>query len=97
MSEKEEIARYKEMEGSVPVDGDITPVTRKPIDRLDAGAWEDMSFEALVDQQVALQKRIDTAKSIGRFDLAKQMESGLSYLMQIIETKRSSEDRVTLL
>lgn len=97
MAEKDDIAKYKELEGSVPVNGDITPVSRKPIDKIDATLWEEMSFESLVDQQISLQKRIDMARTMGRPDMAKQMERGLSYLMQLIETKREREDRVTLL
>lgn len=92
MSEK-----YKHLEGSVSVNGDITPITRQPIDTIDASTWEDMPFEALEKQYNMLMKRINMVKSMGRSDLTKQMERGLAYLNQLIETKRPKNDGVTLL
>lgn len=92
MSEK-----YKHLEGSVPVNGDITPITRQPIDKINALEWEDMPFEALEVQYNMLVKRINLVKSMGRTDLSGQMERGLKYLLQLIEQKRPKNDGVTLL
>lgn len=92
MSEK-----YKHLEGSVPVNGDITPITRKPISKINSNNWEEMSFEALSDQYVDLQNRIEIVKRMGRPDLEKQMNRGLNYLLQLINEKRPKEDAVTLL
>ncbi len=92
MSEK-----YKHLEGAVPVNGDITPITRQPIDQINAASWEDMPFEALEQQYNMLVKRINLVKTMGRTDLSAQMERGLKYLTQLIETKRPKNDGVTLL
>ena len=92
MSEK-----YKHLEGSVPVDGDITPITKKPVSQINARTWEDMTFEALSDQYIDLQNRIELANQMGRQDMVKQMQRGLGYLLQLINEKRPKEDAVTLL
>ena len=92
MSEK-----YKHLEGSVPVNGDITPITRKPVPKINALEWEDMTFEQLSDEYTKLATRIETVRSMGRADIVTQMERGMKYLLQIIETKRPKEDSVTLL
>ncbi len=92
MSEK-----YKHLEGSVPVNGDLTPITRQPIDQINAREWEDMSFEALEQQYTMLAKRINLAKSMGRTDLTKQMDAGMKYLLQLIDEKRPKTEGVTFL
>ena len=92
MSEK-----YKHLEGSVPVNGDLTPITRQPIDKINAAEWEDMPFEALEVQYNMLVKRINLVRSMGRTDLSGQMERGLKFLLQLIEQKRPKNDGVTLL
>ena len=81
-------------QGSVPVtpDSDITPISRQPIDKINASRWEDMSFDSLSYQYVALQKRIDMAMSMGRPDLAKQMQNGMKYLLHLIEEKKPKDE-----
>ena len=92
MSEK-----YKHLEGAVPVNGDITPITRKPVDQINALEWEHMSFEQLSDEYTKLATRIETVRGMGRADLVTQMDRGMKYLLQLIESKRPKEDTVTLL
>ena len=90
--------KKKHPEGAVSVNDKITPITRKPIDQIDASQWEDMSFEALSEEYTKLMNRINLTKSMGRTDLAKQMNNGLNYLLQLMETKKpKNEDAVTLL
>lgn len=89
--------KYEHLEGAVPVNGDITPISRKPIDQIDSRDWEDMPFEALSEQYTMLQNRIYVVESMGRPDMLKQMKQGLAYLMQLIDTKRPKEDEMTLL
>ena len=86
MSEK-----YKHLEGTVSVNGDKTPITRKPIDQIDSSKWGEMTFEQLINQFGMLQSRINVAKSMGRADLTKQMENGLKLLHQMIQEKEPSE------
>lgn len=92
MSEK-----YKHLEGAVNVNGDLTPITRRPVESINAADWEDMSFEALSHEYTKLTNRIELANRMGRSDLVMQMNRGLKYLLQIIDTKRPKEDAVTLL
>lgn len=92
MSEK-----YKHLEGAVNVNGDLTPITRRPIDKINATDWEDMSFEALSHEYTKLTNRIELANRMGRADMVNQMNKGLRYLLQIIDKKRPTEDTVTLL
>jgi len=88
----------KKFEGSVTVDtnSDITPISREPIDKIDASEWENLSFEKLTDQYTMLQTRIERARTMGRPDLIKPMERGAAYLLQLINEKRP-HDGVSLL
>ena len=89
MSDKPKIPQ-----GSVPVtpDSDITPISRQPIDKINAATWENLSYDALSNQYLALQKRMDMARSMGRGDLAKQMENGMKYLLHLIEEKKPKDE-----
>ena len=83
--------KYKHLEGAVSVNGDRTPITRRPIDQIDASQWEEMTFEQLVQQHGALLERIQRAQTMSRGDLAKQMQAGLKYLQQLIQEKEPKE------
>ncbi len=96
MSEKEEIKRYKEMEGSVSVNGDITPVTRRPIPQINANEWANMGYDELFRQHSDLKKRMLTVRTMGRPDLEKTMARGLAQLEQLMQEKHS-DDEVKLL
>lgn len=92
MSEK-----YKHLEGAVNVNGDLTPITRRPVDQICSVDWEEMSFEALSHEYTKLTNRIELANRMGRSDMVGQMNRGLKYLLQLIDSKRPTEDSVTLL
>lgn len=90
-------SKYRELEGAVSVNGDITPITRQPIDQIDSSDWGEMSYAALSEQYEMLNKRMNVAKTMARPDLVKQMQRGMAHLLQVMETKRPKDDGVTLL
>jgi len=83
----------KNQDGPVSVDhnADVTPITKKPIDKINASTWEDMSYDALSTQYNMLQNRIDMAMTMGRGDLVKQMQNGKKYLLQLMEDKKPTD------
>jgi len=94
MSEEE---KYKELEGSVSVNGDMTPISRKPITKVNSTKWDTMSYEALGEQYSALQKRLDIIRTMNRPDLEKQMLVGLKHLSDLIQKKQPDGEGVTLI
>jgi len=84
--------KYKDLEGSVPVNGDITPITRRPIDQLDASEWENMTTAELVGQRNALYNRITLAQSMGQLQMVPAMQRGLNYLDAILQERNANEE-----
>lgn len=83
--------KYKDLEGSIPVNGDITPITRQKIEKLDSSQWPDMDVSALYDQRIILTNRIAAASSSGSYGMVQQLEHGLKYLDSILASKKTDE------
>lgn len=91
MSEK-----YKDVEGAVPVDGDITPVTRQKIDQIDASKWPDMSINQLTDQRIVLSNRIATVRGWGgNTSVIEQLQRGLNQLDTLLREKAKEQGDTT--
>jgi len=45
--------------GPIDVNGDVTPISKKPVDQIDAVQWPDMNLGALWDQRTSLQTRLN--------------------------------------
>lgn len=90
------MTKIKNIEGAVPVDGDITPITRRKIDQIDAANWSSMSVNELTDQRIILQNRIIAAQCSGNGSLISQLRMGLAQLDGLIQQRGSikSEDRL---
>lgn len=73
--------------GSVPVDGDITPITRQPIEHVNAHDWTKMSISELHKQREILQRRYYQALSVGVS--AGMIEQGIKTIDAILETMGS--------
>lgn len=84
--------KYKDLEGSVPVDGNITPTTRQPIAQLDSSEWDNMTVSELVDQRVALYNRITLAQSMGQDQYVPAMQRGLVYLDNLLKIKGADQE-----
>ncbi len=51
--------KREDLEGIINVrDGDVTPITRQKIEKVDASDWEDLSVAELTDQLATLNKRL---------------------------------------
>lgn len=84
--------KYKELEGSVPVNGDITPITRQPIDQLDSSQWETMTDGELIDQRQSLYTRMMLAQSMGQPQLVPIMKQGLMFLDRLLKERGVGEE-----
>lgn len=89
------MSKYEDIEGAVPVDGDITPITRQPIESVDANAWSKMAAGELFDQKAILEKRRILAASCGSDAMLKEINRGIRILEELI--KNHKDDEVTLL
>lgn len=84
--------KYKDLEGSVPVNGDITPISRKPIDQIDSSEWANMTTAELIEQRNALQSRINLALSMGQAQLIPTMQRGLLFVDALLQQRQSKEE-----
>lgn len=71
-------------EGSTPVNGNMTPISREAIGNVDTTEWEQMSTTDLHNQRSILQTRLQHAYSMGFHDMAKQIERGLHQVDSIL-------------
>jgi hypothetical protein len=76
--------------GSVSVDGDVTPITRQPVDKVNAGSWDKLSVSELHQQREILQRRYYQALSVGLVN-AGAIEAGIKTIDAILENKGAND------
>lgn len=81
-------------EGSTPVDGDVSPVTRRKIDKVDALRWDEMSTAELHDQRAALQDRYVNAQMLGHPQLIQQLEMGIRQIDEILNERPGGDTQI---
>ncbi len=81
----------EEFTGSVPVNGDITPVTRQPIDKVNAERWNNMSVSELHQQREILQRRYWQALGAGLITGSGTIDQGIKMIDALLETKGANE------
>ncbi len=77
------MGKYDAWEGAVDVNGDKTPITRKPIELVSADEWATMSLGELQQQKGILQARMNIAASHSP-QLLPAMRKGIAQLDAII-------------
>lgn len=86
------MSKYKNWEGSTPVNGDVTPITKQKIEQLDSSQWESMSNSQLYDQRIILTTRIAQASAVGQISIVHQLERGLQYLDGLLASRGNSDE-----
>lgn len=82
--------------GPIDVNGDWTPITKKPIDQIDATQWGEMNIGELWDQRVFLQNRLNLVlNNSGHPDTIKAMQMGLANLDAHIQLKSINQSTTT--
>ncbi len=84
--------RVEKYTGAVSVEGDITPTTREPIQKVESTDWNEMSVSDLWTQRYTLQNRIAYAYESGHPEMAKHIMSGIQTIDQIIAQRQSFEE-----
>lgn len=84
-------------EGSVPVNSEVTPISRQRIKSVNATSWEDMSTADLFEQRSTLQQRLNQAHSMGYLQMAKQIQAGLDQLEAILKTRAGGDTTMHVL
>lgn len=78
----------KNNNGPVDVNGDVTPITKKTVEQVDASQWNDMNIGELWDQRVFIQNRLNMVlNNSGHPDTIKALQNGLGQLDTIIHIK----------
>ena len=80
--------KREDLEGSINVqDADITPITRRKIETVDASDWSDLSIAELTDQLVTLTQRLTWANMYSP-GMVLPIRKGIARLEFIIKEKQ---------
>ena len=82
--------KKEDLEGAVNVEGDITPITRKPIEQVDASEWHKLSVAELATQRATLQQRLTMAHKFSPH-LVTPIQRGIAMLDRIIKSKQNED------
>lgn len=74
-------------EEAISVEGNVTPITKKPIYSINANQWHKMSVTELYDQLSVLHNRLVIANQLGNYALLQQLQVGVAQLQSVIENK----------
>ena len=78
----------KDKLGPVNVNGDITPITRKPIAQLNADDWKDLTADELFEQRNALLTRMQQVQQMSLDpSVFRQMQLGLQHIDSLLHIK----------
>lgn len=65
----------------------VTPITKQPIEQIDANLWPSMDINELWEQKTFLQTRYSNLAASGHPAILSQMQQGLLTLDQLISSK----------
>ena len=85
------MSKYKDIEGAVPVDGDVTPISRQPINQIHGTEWHDMSMSQLHEQRGMLMTRMSVAANVCPSALP-ALRQGVAQIDAIINSKVTNTD-----
>jgi hypothetical protein len=77
--------------GAVSVEGDVTPITRQPVDKVEAGNWGKMTVSELHKQREILQRRYYQALNAGLMNGAETINQGIMTIDAILENMGNSD------
>lgn len=81
----------EDIEGAIDVNGDVTPITRQPIEQVDAADWSDRSVAELARQRVTLQNRLAYCQQHGSMDMIKALKMGITQIDLVIKSKHNND------
>lgn len=83
--------KREDLEGIINVqDADVTPITRRPIENVDASNWTDLSVSELSDQLVTLSQRLTWANMYSP-GMVLPIRKGIAQLELIIKNKQHED------
>lgn len=77
----------------IQVDGEVTPVTKKPIQQIKASDWHTMTSNDLYEQRSILQSRMQIAAQLGNQSLLQQLQIGVAHIDALIEHKSQQPEK----
>ena len=69
---------------TIDSNSDITPITRKKIEKIDSSKWGDMSLDQLHQQLTVLEQRMLFAQQYSHLDVITQINLGINQLRALI-------------
>jgi hypothetical protein len=86
--------KYEKYTGTVSLNDNITPVSREPIEQIDATKWNVMDVNQLMEQKLFLYNRLYMAHQIKHPILIEQIENGIKYLEMMIQDKAEQKEEL---
>jgi hypothetical protein len=85
----------KKQTGAVSItDGDVTPISRTPIDRISSEDWSSLSISELYTHLSILENRYYMIQEMNKPDIAKQIASAINQLRTLINEKQNNEGNI---
>ena len=77
--------------GAVSIEGDVTPITRQPVEKVHGNNWGNMSVSELHQQREILQRRYYQALSAGLVGGASTIDQGIKIIDMILDEKGGTD------
>lgn len=81
----------EQLEGAISVQGDVTPITRQPVQAVTANEWNTMTMNQLHSQREILVQRYYGALSAGMLQGAQTIQMGIMTIDAKLEELGDSE------
>lgn len=73
---------------------ELTPITKQPINQVHSDRWQEMTVSELWEERITLNNRLTYALQIGHADMIKQLNMGIKFLDQLIQSKTTTTERL---
>lgn len=84
----------KNLDGPVPVNSSVTPVTKQQVREVQAHRWHEMSVNELYNQKAILYGRFILAAQLANYPLMQQLQMGIDILLELINTKLEQDIKI---
>jgi len=75
----------------IDVNDDVTPISQTPIKHVTSDVWSDSNLTDLHDQLMTLRSRHYSMLDMEKYEIAKQIQQGISQLEAIIKQKNAEK------
>lgn len=83
--------------GAIDVNGPVTPITKQPVEQIDAEDWDNLNVSQLWDQRAVLVERMNYVAANCGPHVSVQLQRGIARLDALIESKHKANGEINLI